>query len=153
RAALRRAQGRPGRHAGTLEVTALAPLGPEAVAEAVEIFKTLLRFPTINPPGGEKPAIDWIADLLRREGIEPVVLESAPGRANLVARLKGGSAPALLLTGHVDVVPVERDKWTADPFGAEERDGWIYGRGAVDMKHHVAMSIAVFLAAHRRKLP
>lgn len=134
-------------------MTALAPLGPEAVAEAVEIFKTLLRFPTINPPGGEKPAIDWIADLLRREGIEPVVLESAPGRANLVARLKGGSAPALLLTGHVDVVPVERDKWTADPFGAEERDGWIYGRGAVDMKHHVAMSIAVFLAAHRRKLP
>lgn len=132
--------------------TTPVPLDPETVQEAVEIFKALLRFNTVNPPGNEKPLIDWVAELLRKEGIEPVVLESAPGRANLVAKLSGGSEPALLLTGHVDVVPVEREHWTADPFGAEERDGWIYGRGAVDMKHHVAMCIAVFVALKRRRV-
>lgn len=131
---------------------AVAPLSAAEVAEAVETFKTLLRFETINPPGNERPLIDWVAEFLQREGIDSVVLESAPGRANLVARLKGGSEPGLLLTGHVDVVGVERDKWTADPFGAEERDGWIYGRGAVDMKHHVAMCLTAFINAKRRGL-
>jgi len=120
--------------------------------EAQALFRELLRIDTSNPPGNEAPAIDWIADCLRREGIEPTVLESAPGRKNLVARLRGGGDASLLLTGHVDVVPADPARWTADPFAAEERDGWIYGRGAVDMKNHVAASLAVFLNAKRRQL-
>lgn len=133
--------------------TPIPPLEAETVAEAVEIYKELLRFDTTNPPGNERPCIDWIAELLRREGIESTILESAPGRANLMARIKGGGEPGLVLSGHVDVVPVEREAWSVDPFGGEEIDGWIYGRGAVDMKHHVAMSIAAFLNVHRRGLP
>jgi acetylornithine deacetylase/succinyl-diaminopimelate desuccinylase-like protein len=83
------------------------PLGKKSVEEAVGIFKSLLRFRTVNPPGDERSCISWIAGLLRKEGIESTILESAPGRANLIARINGGSEPALILTGHVDVVPVE----------------------------------------------
>ncbi len=130
----------------------IEPLTSDLVAEAVDQFKTLIRFDTTNPPGNERPAIDWIAEQLRREGIEPTILESAPGRANLVARLPGGSEPALILTGHVDVVAVEREHWSVDPFAAEEVDGYIYGRGAVDMKHHVAMCLSAFVNLKRRNV-
>ncbi|RMF17190.1 MAG: M20/M25/M40 family metallo-hydrolase [Candidatus Dadabacteria bacterium] len=131
-----------------MEVT---PLSPDVVQGSVETFRTLLRFNTVNPPGNERPLIDWVADQLTAAGIESTILESAPGRANLVARLKGGSEPAIVLTGHVDVVAVEPEHWSVDPFAAEEKDGWIYGRGAVDMKHHVAMCITVFLELARRR--
>lgn len=131
-----------------MEVT--APLSGEHVNEAIDIYKALLRFDTTNPPGNEKPLVDWIAALLESEGISSTILEAVPGRANLIARLKGGSEPGLLLTGHADVVGVEREHWTSDPFAAEERDGWIYGRGAVDMKHHVAMALTAFINLKRR---
>ena len=128
------------------------PFGNQFISEAVEIFKSLLRFKTVNPPGNERACIEWIAQLLEKEGIDSTVLESAPERANLVARIKGGSEPALLLTGHVDVVPAEEALWSVDPFAAEEKDGWIYGRGALDMKHHVAMCIAACIGIKRRKI-
>jgi acetylornithine deacetylase/succinyl-diaminopimelate desuccinylase-like protein len=124
---------------------------PESLpAEALDLLVALLRFDTTNPPGNEGPCAAYIVEQLRAAGVEPVVVESE-GRPNVVARLKGdgsGGGP-LLLAGHMDVVPVERDRWRCDPFAAEVHDGYLYGRGAVDMKHFVAMSLATFLALAR----
>jgi acetylornithine deacetylase/succinyl-diaminopimelate desuccinylase-like protein len=114
--------------------------------EAVALLQDLLRIDTSNPPGNERPAAELLAQTLRADGIEPVLLESAPGRTNLVARLRA-SGPTrggpLLLAGHLDVVPVERAQWLRDPFGGEIADGCVWGRGAVDMKNFVAMAAMV----------
>lgn len=111
---------------------------------AFDLLVRLLRVPSVNPPGDEGVAAELVADELRAAGLEPRVLFSAERRANVVARLKGtGEKPPLVLTGHLDVVPVEPEKWTHPPFDAVEADGCVYGRGAVDMKNHVAMSLAV----------
>ncbi len=90
---------------------------------------------------GERDAAEYCAEILRRAGLEPEIYESAPGRASVVARWKGsgpqGSAPdrgALVVHGHLDVVPAQAEDWQVDPFAAELRDGLIWGRGAVDMK-------------------
>ena len=118
----------------------------DLAAEAVRHLTALLRCDTTNPPGNEATAIAYIREQLVADGIEPEIVEPAPGRANLYARLRGtGAQRPLLLLSHVDVVPVERDKWTADPFGGELRDGFIYGRGAVDMKDMAAMELTLFL--------
>src|SRR3954469_3689066 len=125
-------------------------LSDPAKDEAIEHLRALLRFDTTNPPGNERPAIDYLEGVLRREGIEPRVFEPAPGRANLVARLKGdGSAPPLLLTSHVDVVTAEPARWTHGPFSGDVADGYLFGRGAVDMKGMTAMELASFLALKR----
>jgi acetylornithine deacetylase/succinyl-diaminopimelate desuccinylase-like protein len=114
----------------------------EAYGEALNHLKNLIRIETVNPPGNEKAAAEYLAEALRKEGLAPELLESAPGRANMVCRIKGdGTKAPLLLHGHLDVVPVERDKWSCDPFAAVEKDGWLYGRGAIDMKNMVAMSL------------
>ena len=95
-------------------------------------------------------AANWVANLLHENGIEPTVLELFPGRGNVVARLKGnGNRAPLMLYSHLDVVPVERERWTMDPFGGEIKDGYVYGRGALDMKGIGAMQLAVFLALAR----
>jgi acetylornithine deacetylase/succinyl-diaminopimelate desuccinylase-like protein len=92
--------------------------------------------------------------LVKREGVEPIVLESAPGRGNLVAHLKGdGSLPPLLLMGHVDVVPAEADKWQRAPFSGDLIDGIVWGRGATDMKQMVAMELLTFLLVKRENIP
>ena len=118
--------------------------------QAVEDFRTLLRFDTRNPPGEEGPAIDFIKQRLAEEGIESTVLEHE-GRPNLVARIEGdGSAGGpLLVAGHVDVVPVEPEHWICDPFAAEIIDGYIYGRGTVDMKHMVTMCMTAAMLTKR----
>jgi acetylornithine deacetylase/succinyl-diaminopimelate desuccinylase-like protein len=125
------------------------------IAETTLILQRLIQAQTINPPGNELPAILVIKEILEREGIgEMTLLEPAPGRASLVARLRGdGSARPLLLSGHVDVVPVERQHWTHDPFGGEIFDDCIWGRGTLDMKGFLSMYLAVFLLAWREKLP
>jgi len=121
---------------------------------AIEFLRDLIRFDTTNPPGNELPAAQYIADTLRREGFEPVVLESAPGRGNVVARLRGdGSAGALLLMSHLDVVPADPQEWDHPPFAAELADGYIWGRGAVDTKQLTAMQMAVLLALKRENVP
>jgi acetylornithine deacetylase/succinyl-diaminopimelate desuccinylase-like protein len=118
--------------------------------DAIAHLRALLRFDTTNPPGNERPAIDYVAAALAREGIAAEVFEPAPGRANLVARLRGdGSAPPLLLTSHVDVVAAEPAKWTHGPFSGDLDQGCIWGRGAVDMKGMTAMELATFLALKR----
>jgi acetylornithine deacetylase/succinyl-diaminopimelate desuccinylase-like protein len=122
--------------------------------ETTLLLRDLIRFDTTNPPGNETPCVEEIAKVLRREGIEAQVFESAPGRGNVVARLKGdGSLPPLMLMGHVDVVPAEADKWEHPPFSADLADGIIWGRGATDMKNVVAMELMTFLLAKRNQLP
>jgi acetylornithine deacetylase/succinyl-diaminopimelate desuccinylase-like protein len=114
--------------------------------EAKQHFQALLRFDTTNPPGNEYLAASYLQTQLETEGIESRIIEPAPGRVSVWARLAGtGTGRPLLLVSHTDVVPVERDQWHFDPFGAEERDGFIYGRGAVDMKDMLAMELTLFL--------
>ncbi len=126
----------------------------DAFDEALGHFKTLIRFKTVNPPGNEKPAAEYLAEVFRKEGLEPEVLDSAENRANVVCRLRGnGDKAPILLNGHLDVVPVEPDKWSCDPFEAIEKDGCIYGRGAVDMKNMLATSAMCLLLLKRAGVP
>jgi acetylornithine deacetylase/succinyl-diaminopimelate desuccinylase-like protein len=116
----------------------------KAGEEALALFRALLCVDTANPPGNERAAAEILAESLRQDGLEPKVFESKPARANLVVRRKGsGEKPPLLLTGHLDVVEAEASRWKHPPFAAEEEEGWLYGRGAVDMKNHVAASAMV----------
>jgi acetylornithine deacetylase/succinyl-diaminopimelate desuccinylase-like protein len=118
--------------------------------QVTRLLQDLIRFDTTNPPGNELPCIEHIAAILKHEGIEPMVLESAPGRGNVVARLKGdGTLAPLLLMGHVDVVPAEADKWERPPFSGHLVDGIVWGRGATDMKQMVAMELMVMLLLKR----
>jgi acetylornithine deacetylase/succinyl-diaminopimelate desuccinylase-like protein len=123
---------------------------PAATAEALVHFKELLRIDTSNPPGNERPAADYLARVLDREGIPYRIVESDPTRASLVARLAGsGKRAPLMISGHLDVVPAERDRWRHDPFAAEEHDGCVWGRGAIDMKNMVAMSLMTIVLLKR----
>jgi acetylornithine deacetylase/succinyl-diaminopimelate desuccinylase-like protein len=113
-----------------------------------ELLRNLIRFDTTNPPGNERECISYISGLLEDAGIESTIRAREPDRPNLVARLPGaGNAPPLLLYGHVDVVTTEKQDWTHPPFEAKLVDGWIWGRGALDMKGGVAMMLAAFLRA------
>jgi acetylornithine deacetylase/succinyl-diaminopimelate desuccinylase-like protein len=124
-----------------------------AGAEALGLLKDLVRIDTTNPPGNERPAVDYVAGVLSREGIDYQVLESEPARASLVARLRGsGTKSPLLLSAHLDVVPADREHWTHDPFGAEEADGCVWGRGTLDMKNMAAMSLALLLGLRREQV-
>jgi acetylornithine deacetylase/succinyl-diaminopimelate desuccinylase-like protein len=117
-------------------------------ADTVELCARLIRFDTSNYGGGrsngELDAAEWVAEQLTDAGLEPTVLESAPGRANTVVRIPGAdrSAPALLAHGHLDVVPAEAADWSFDPFAGEVRDDAVWGRGALDMKDMDAMLLA-----------
>jgi acetylornithine deacetylase/succinyl-diaminopimelate desuccinylase-like protein len=113
-----------------------------------ELLQRLIRFDTTNPPGNERECIAFIEGLLSDAGIESNRFARDPDRPNLVARLPGrGAAAPLLLYGHVDVVSTAGQSWSHDPFGGEEREGYVWGRGAVDMKGGVAMMISALLRA------
>jgi acetylornithine deacetylase/succinyl-diaminopimelate desuccinylase-like protein len=113
-----------------------------------ELLQNLIRFDTTNPPGNELACIQYINDLLKDAGIGANIVARTPGRPNLIARLKGaGKAPPLLLYGHVDVVTTEGQKWTHPPFEGKIVEGFVWGRGALDMKGGVAMLLAAFLKA------
>lgn len=114
----------------------------------VESLRDLIRIPSINPPDPAGPELDaarFLAGALRDVGVPATVYEPAPGRGSVVARLRGDGTggPPLLLLSHLDVVPAPLDGWTHDPFEADVADGWIYGRGAVDMKDLTAMELEV----------
>lgn len=117
--------------------------------EAVKLLQNYLRVDTISPPGNESRAVDFFAKILEKEGIEYDSAESAPGRGNLWARLKGGDKPALILLHHSDVVPANEEYWDFDPLSGEIKDGYILGRGALDMKGTGISHFANFLALHR----
>lgn len=123
--------------------------------EAVEHLSRLIRIDTSNPPGNETPAALYLKQAFEREGFEEMhLLESAPRRGNLIVRLRGdGSQRPLLLSAHLDVVPAEPEQWTHPPFSGKVIDGMVWGRGALDMKHMVAMSLVVMLLAKRHALP
>ncbi|HEY8870547.1 MAG TPA: M20/M25/M40 family metallo-hydrolase [Candidatus Limnocylindrales bacterium] len=119
-----------------------------ATDELVATLRHLIRIPSINPPdppGAELEAANWIAAALQDEGLRPEVLEPVPGRGSVAARLlgDGSGGDPLLLLAHVDVVPAPADEWTHDPFAADVADGYVWGRGAVDMKNLLAMEIEV----------
>ncbi|MEX5259930.1 M20/M25/M40 family metallo-hydrolase [Kocuria sp. CPCC 205263] len=131
----------------TVPAAAAAASSPEG--ETVEICRNLIRIDTSNygsgDAKGERRAAEYVAGLIEEVGLATTVLESAPGRANVFARIEGTdpSADALLVHGHLDVVPAIAADWSVDPFGGEIRDGMIWGRGAVDMKDMDAMMISV----------
>jgi acetylornithine deacetylase/succinyl-diaminopimelate desuccinylase-like protein len=114
----------------------------------VELLRQLIWFDTTNPPGNEAPCVAFIDELLRGAGIATTVLGRTSERANLVARLEGrGDAPPLLLYGHVDVVTTANQRWTHPPFEGRVVDGYIWGRGALDMKGPLALMISAMLRA------
>jgi acetylornithine deacetylase/succinyl-diaminopimelate desuccinylase-like protein len=141
-------------------------LGPHLdLDETVEHLRGLIRIPSVNPPdggpevaagldpsGGETAAARYCADVLEGAGIEHEVIELTPGRGSIVGRLHATgpqTEPPLILLSHIDVVPVDVESWTRDPFGGELIDGVVWGRGAVDMKNMVAMELGVMLALAR----
>src|SRR5512139_1411251 len=127
---------------------------PTITAEAVHYLQDLLRIDTTNPPGNELAAAEYLAGVLRAEGYEPIVLEAAPQRGNLVTRLKGdGTLPPLLLYTHTDVVPAEPEHWTYPPFAGEVADGFVWGRGALDMKSVAAIQLMTMLTLKRNNVP
>jgi acetylornithine deacetylase/succinyl-diaminopimelate desuccinylase-like protein len=127
----------------------------QARDEVVRFTSDLIRIDTTNRGGGdcrERPAAEYAAALLAEAGAEPTLLERTPGRTNVVARIEGTdpAADALLVHGHLDVVPAEAADWSVHPFSGEVRDGVVWGRGAVDMKNMDAMILAVVRAWARQ---
>ncbi len=113
-----------------------------------ELLQNLIRFDTTNPPGSEAQCVSYINNLLTDAGFETTILAKTPDRPNLVAHLKGrGTVPPLLLYGHVDVVTTANQDWKHPPFEGKVIDGYVWGRGALDMKGGVAMMLAAFLRA------
>ncbi len=125
--------------------------GLDALDEVVTLARDLIRIDTTNTGdpatlSGERPAAEYVAAKLDEVGYDVTYVESgAPGRGNVIARLQGSdtSRGALLVHGHLDVVPAEASEWTTHPFSGEIADGYLWGRGAIDMKHMVAMTLAV----------
>ncbi|MBZ5581477.1 MAG: M20/M25/M40 family metallo-hydrolase [Acidobacteriia bacterium] len=118
--------------------------------EILEYFTTLLKIDTSNPPGNETNAAQAIRAILERGGVSSQLFALEPARANLVARIKGnGSKRPILLMGHTDVVGAQRERWTVDPFAAISKNGFIFGRGAVDDKDHAVADLMTMLLLQR----
>lgn len=131
-------------------VKQVKPVSPQPA----ELLQQLIRFDTTNPPGNERACIQFIHGVLKQAGIQASLVARTPGRPNLVARLKGsGQAPPLLLYGHVDVVTTKGQAWTHPPFEGRIVDGYVWGRGALDMKSGVAMYLAAVLKAKAEGTP
>ena len=121
----------------------------ELHSDAISICQTLIRIPSVNygdGKGDEAAVAAKVVELLLEAGIDSEIFESAPGRCNVIAHIKGvdEKRPGLVVHGHLDVVPANADDWSVDPFSAEIKDGMIWGRGAVDMKNMDAMIVAIF---------
>lgn len=138
----------------TAQTASPLPDPEKAQTEAARFLADLVRIDTQDPPGNESRVAEYLQKMLQSEGIESEVLETVPGRNSMVARLKGdGSKRPLLLMAHEDVVPVDRVRWTVDPFAGVEKDGLLYGRGVADDKAMLAANLEVFLQLKRLKVP
>ena len=122
--------------------------------EAASLLSQYIRINTTNPPGNEIVAARWLAAVLQREGIESRILEPSAGKANLYARLAGdGSARPVILLNHMDVVLASPQYWSVDPFGGLIKDGYVWGRGALDMKGEAIAQLMTMLILNRAKVP
>src|SRR3954470_13384797 len=120
---------------------------PDLERRTTELLQRLIQFNTVNPPGNEQAAQEFLKELLEGAGFECELLAAVPGRPNLVARLRGASdGPRLCYLGHVDTVLADAADWSVDPWSGELCDGCVWGRGAIDMKSQVAAEIAAVTA-------
>jgi acetylornithine deacetylase/succinyl-diaminopimelate desuccinylase-like protein len=118
---------------------------------AVRLTQELIRIDTSNPPGNEEGAVLFLEGILGAEGIRTEIYSPVPKRANILARIKGkNSGRPVIILSHIDVVPANRDEWTVDPFGGELRDGFVYGRGAIDMKAQTICQLLAFMDLHKK---
>ena len=116
----------------------------EVKDEVTSFLSDLIRINTTNPPGNETAAAKYVAENLSSEGFECELFESAPERSSVITRLKGTSEkPSLLLLSHLDVVAADAEEWSVDPFGGVVKDGYVWGRGALDMKGMTAVEVMV----------
>jgi acetylornithine deacetylase/succinyl-diaminopimelate desuccinylase-like protein len=128
---------------GTATAAVPQGLGPRAV----DLLGRLIQTDTVNPPGNESRVQDFLQSILTDAGFECEQLSAQPGRPNLVARLRGaGDGPTLTFLGHVDTVRADPDEWSFDPWAGDVADGWVRGRGALDMKGQVASEVAAAVA-------
>jgi acetylornithine deacetylase/succinyl-diaminopimelate desuccinylase-like protein len=122
----------------------------EIEAEVTSILGDLIRFDTTNPPGNETAAAQYLSDRLTNEGFQCEIIESAPNRGSLITRLSGsGEKPRLLLLSHLDVVAANAKEWTVPPFSGEVKDGFVWGRGALDMKGMTAIEVMTLILLRR----
>jgi acetylornithine deacetylase/succinyl-diaminopimelate desuccinylase-like protein len=137
----------------TLATTPLAAQEPDWTAarqETLAHLQAMIRMNTVNPPGNELQVAKYLDSTLKAAGIETHLFEPTPGRGALVARLKGnGSKQPVLIMGHMDVVGVEREHWSVDPFAAEIKGDYLYGRGAIDDKGMLAANLETMLLLKR----
>lgn len=117
--------------------------------EVTELLQELVRLDTVNPPGNETRAVEALEAYLERNGVATTRLAKTPERANLVARLEGGEGPGLLLLGHTDTVLADPSEWARGPWSGDLVDGEVWGRGALDMKGHVAAAAVAFASLAR----
>ncbi|MFQ5418174.1 MAG: M20/M25/M40 family metallo-hydrolase [Myxococcota bacterium] len=124
--------------------------------EATDLLQTYLRIDTTNPPGGEEAGAQFLAGILRKDGIEPTFYDAGDDRVSLSARLpgtNGSDTRPIVLLSHIDVVPVERDYWSVDPYDGLHKDGVLWGRGALDMKGMAVMELLAFVLFERHRVP
>src|SRR5580658_5218590 len=122
--------------------------------ELLRHYRALIQINTSSPPGNETLAVEYLKKVLEAEGIPAKTFSQDPARANLVARIKGnGKKKPLLLMAHTDVVPVQREKWPVDPFGAVMKDGYVWGRGSRDDKPVLAANLMAMLLLKRTNAP
>jgi acetylornithine deacetylase/succinyl-diaminopimelate desuccinylase-like protein len=138
------------RQLGTNTYADWDPVGREAVA----LLSQYIQINTTNPPGNEMQAARFFKAIFEREGIEARIIESAPGRGNIYARLKGvGGKKPIILLNHLDVVPADRRSWSVDPFSGIVKDGDVWGRGALDMKVMGILELMTMLMLKRQGIP
>ena len=125
---------------------------PKLSAEAVSLLRDYLTIDTTNPPGDVSTAAGWLEQLLASEGIVSARLAPSEKKPNIVATIGAGARP-LVLAHHTDVVPAVRADWSVDPFGGELKDGFIWGRGSLDMKGFGVLSLVCALALKRERVP
>lgn len=130
-----------------------AKLLQEIEKEVTDFLSGLIRVNTTNPPGNETAAAKYTAKNLEKDGFKCEILESAPGRGSVITRIRGtGEKPSLLLLSHLDVVAANPKEWSVDPFGGTVKDGFVWGRGALDMKGMTAIEVMALKLLKRNKV-
>jgi acetylornithine deacetylase/succinyl-diaminopimelate desuccinylase-like protein len=130
------------------------PILKELDQEVTDFLCNIIRYNTTNPPGNETTVATFIAEYLSKEGLKSEIIESSPTRGSLIARLKGsGEKPSLLLLSHLDVVAANPNEWTVNPFSGIVKDGFVWGRGAIDMKGMTAIEVLTLKLLKQNNLP